>query len=418
MVFERQGLILSHFITDTQENDAPLVVSDCVETVLTENNPPADRFVDYVECIERIVCSVFYDSSPTQRIFLLHLARTYVLLFTLRAEPRIVEYFSSMGSSFNLFVGTDIIVKALSERYLKEGDQVVRNMLKAASSTGMKLNLSSAVLEEVYTHVRNTNYEFVYNFAEIEPRVTRDIVRHSDKILVRAYFYAKFEGQVKGWKSYIEQFISYKNINSPNGQEELKHYLASEYGLNVVDNDQLESVANMDKVNNLAQTLLLNGEKENEQLAANSALLVHGIYGIRRKNKESSSGTSFGHNTWWLTNQTRIQRYTYDLVRDNFAKYIMRPEFVLNFLSIAPSCEQIRKTYGSIFPSNLGIQLGHRLKEDVFHGVLKKVKEWEEYQPGRVNTLIAGLSNQLKSDHSRIYEETLESMEAKLEQLE
>ena len=417
MVFERQGLMLSHFITDDEETDGPLVVSDCIEKLIVDSHIHTNRIEDYRDCIERLVCSVFYDSSPTQRAFLLHLARTYILLFTLKAEPRIVEYFSSMGSSFNLFVGSDIIVKALSERYLKEGDQVVRNMLKAASSIGMKLNLSSSVLEEVYTHVRNTNYEFVNHFADIEPRVTREIVRYSDKILVRAYFYAKFEGLVSGWKKYIGQFISYKNISTPAGQDEIKRYLASEYGLKVVENDELEAVVDMDKVNDLSRTLLEHDEKENEQLAKNGALLVYGIYGIRKKYHESNNGTAFGYSTWWLTNQTRIQRHTYELVKANFSKYIMRPEFVLNFLSIAPSCEQVRKTYGNIFPSNLGIQLGHRLKEDVFYSVLDKVKEWKDYEPGRVNTLIADLSNQLKSDHFRIYDETIESMEAKLSNL-
>jgi hypothetical protein len=63
----------------------------------------------------------------------------------------------------------------------------------------------------------------------------------------------------------------------------------------------------------------------------------------------------------------------------------MRPEFLLNFLSLSPSAEQVRKTYGNLFPNNLGIQFGHRLKEDVFHAVLHKVKEWADYEAGRGN---------------------------------
>ncbi len=66
-------------------------------------------------------------------------------MFTLQAEPRIIEYFSAMSSSFRLFLGSNILVKALSERYLDEEDQVARNLLKmaAALSKGSLLDIAS-----------------------------------------------------------------------------------------------------------------------------------------------------------------------------------------------------------------------------------------------------------------------------------
>lgn len=409
-IFERQGLVLAHFLANENESDAPLVISDCIEALLDDKRIPAGQKSNYRDYIERLVCSVFYDSSPTQRQYLSLLSRTYVLLFTLQAEPRVIEYFSSMGTSFKLFVGSDILVRALSERYLEPGDQPCRNLLKVAASSGMKLNLSSSVLEEVYTHLRNTNYEFINNFSEIEPYVTRELVRNCGKILVRAYFYAKWEGKVQGWKRYIEQFISYENISRSAGSEELKRYLLSEYNLHFVENEELENLTDASKVETLAKTLLDNGAKENEQLAHNSALLVYGIYALRKQNGESSNGNPYGYNTWWLTNQTQIQKHTVDLVRHNHAKYILRPEFVLNFMSLAPSCEQVRKTYSNIFPTNLGIQLGHRLNDDAYKSVMEKVKEWKSYEPGRINAKMAQLSDVLKADQLKVYDQTLESM--------
>ena len=149
-------------------------------------------------------------------------------------------------------------------------------------------------------------------------------------------------------------------------------------------------------------------------LAHNTALLVHGIYGLRARDKESNNGSPFGFNTWWLTNQKKVTRHTDDLIRNKYANYIMRPEFVLNFLAIAPSCEQVRVTYNNVFPSTLGIELGHRLADDVFHQVLNQVSEWKDKEPGRINALVSDMSDKLKSDQFKAYEETVETMEEKL----
>jgi len=53
-----------------------------------------------------------------------------------------------------------------------------------------------------------------------------------------------------------------------------------------------------------------------------------------------------------------------------------------------------------------------------FDSVLKKVKEWKQYEPARIQAMIGGLSDQLKSDQFKIYDVTLESMEKNLDAIE
>jgi hypothetical protein len=415
-VFEKQGLLLSYIVKNDDSNaDKTLVISDCIEDVLMKNKIKVEKIEQYRDYIYNLIRSIFYDSSITQRKYLYNLSRAYVLLFTLRAEPRIIEYFSSMCASFNIFIGSDILVKSLSERYLNEEDQVCRNMLKIAVECGMSLNLSSCVLDEVFWHIKTTNYEFMNHFFDSEQYITRGMARNSSKILIRAYFYAKENSQIKTWKSYINQFVSYENIESDTGREELKKYLISEFKLKFIENDYLEGVVPYEKVTALANQLMESDIKDNEQLALSSALLVFGIYGLRKKNNESNNGSLFGFNTWWLTNQTRIRHHTHEIVRANYDKpYIMKPEFLLNFMAISPSCEQARKTLKNLLPSNIGIELGHRLREDVFHEVLAKVAEWKDYESGRVNTLISDLSDQLKSIQNKVHDISLEDMNEKL----
>lgn len=364
---------------------------------------------------------MFYSSTSIQRKYLYNLSRAYVLLFTLQAEPKVIEYFSNMSASFNLFVGSDILVRALSERYLNQEDQVCRNMLKIAIESGVSLNLSSCVLDEIFWHIKTTNYEFLNHFSENEQFMSnKEITRNSSKILIRAYFYAKEKGNVKTWQSYINQFISYEQIENDIGREELKSYLTgSGFKLKFVENECLENVVSDEQVQKLAQKLMENDIKDNQQLALSSALLVFGIYGLRKKNAESSNGSPFGFKTWWLTNQTKITHHTGEVIKNNHGKhYIMKPEFLLNFIALSPSCEQARETFKTFLPSNIGIELGHRLKEDVFHQMLSKVGEWLEYEPARVNTLLSNLSDDLKSDRHKVHDFDLDSMSKKLETIQ
>jgi hypothetical protein len=74
----------------------------------------------------------------------------------------------------------------------------------------------------------------------------------------------------------------------------------------------------------------------------------------------------------------------------------MRPDFIVRFLALAPSAAEIRRSYQSIFPSLLGIQLARRIPSDELDKVLQKVAEAEKMEDGRRKAKIAELSDQLK----------------------
>lgn len=407
-IFEKQGLLFSHFLSSEENQDAPPVVSDCIDDALIYEKVGSDKIESFRERIETIIRRIFYNASPKQREYLNTLSRTYVLLFSLNAEPRVVEYFSNMSASFRLFLGSDILVKALSERYLENEDQVARNLLRVARDSGMSLFLTDCVVDEVYTHIKGTYYEFLNYFLQMEPYITEEIARNSGKILIRAYFYAKNEGKVRGWEQFIEQFVTYSNIEKPAGREEIRSYLVSEFKLEFVDNSELESVSPVEKVKKLAEKLIDSEDKKNEQLAYNTALQVFGVYGLRNKNKEIAKVSEFGLKTWWMTNQSRVIKHTGELVHEKGHKYIMRPEYILNFISMSPSCAKARESFKAIFPSVFGLQLGHRLKEDTFHKIMKEVGNWKDLEPGRILTKMSDLSDQLKTDRMKRYDYNLD----------
>lgn len=154
-----------------------------------------------------VLRKAFYSSEEQERLYYGKLSRTFSLMLTLRNEPQVVEYFKGMSGNFVLLIGSDIIIRALSERYLPEADQMTVNMLRILRASGSKLLLTRMVVDEVHAHLEGSDYEFINVFADLEPYMTPEIVRHSKKILIRSYFYARFDRSSKvrpaGWKSFL-----------------------------------------------------------------------------------------------------------------------------------------------------------------------------------------------------------------------
>jgi hypothetical protein len=418
LTFEREGLEFAAFLDGHKDSTGYVNISDSVDAALAENNlrpPKAESFKAAILCSLR---SVFYDSSPDERILLGKLSRTYSLFFGLKADARIVTYFQDMASDFYLYVGSDLIVRSLSERYVHPEDQRVRTLLKMLAEAGATLVLAEPVLEEVMNHLRTTVYEYQNYFAGNEHGVTHELVSNSPKILVRAYFYAKLDPPAgvkppSSWESYIQQFCTFSQIGRREGIEELRRYLQSTFRMVYETRKDIEGlVVDAESQADLKRiTESLKEHKAIEELARNDALLTLAVYQRRLAKGEHSKATEFGYRTWWLTNETSILRSTRDIVTQRGSRYMMRPEFVLNFIALAPKLADVRKAYENVFPSLLGVRLANRVKEEVFRDMMHKIKDANELEPGRREALIAKYSDQLKSDFRRFYDHNVSSGE-------
>ncbi len=414
LTFEREGIEFSSFLEDKQTgNDYP-TIADHIDLAILEANVKPDKFECYKAAILEALRTTFYKSTPDERLFLGKLAHTYALLFSLRAEPRIVQYFEEMASDFFLYVGSDLIVRALSERYVRPEDQRVRTLLKMLTAAGTKLVLTELVLEEVQNHLRTTDLEFRNYFAVQEKRMTYQLARNCPKILIRAYFYSRFDPPEKvavptSWSAYLNQFCNPSKLDSAEGKEELRRYLLSNFGLSFETRNDVEAAicdeADKREVDHIAACL--SPEKTMSELALNDALMAVAVYGRRKKSGEMASQTVFGYRSWWLTGETTILKCTRNLVEKHGARYIMRPEFLLNFIAMSPKTSQVRAAYRSIFPSLLGIQLANRIKKDVYHDMMKKVKDAAYLEPGKQEAVIAQCSDELKSSFVKVYPRSL-----------
>ena len=82
----------------------------------------------------------------------------------------------------------------------------------------------------------------------------------------------------------------------------------------------------------------------------------------------------------------------------------MRPEFLLNFIALSPTTEEIRRSYEAVFPTLLGVKLSNRMREDSFHKLMEDVKDVMSVDDARARVLMDEYSNRLKGDSYKQYE--------------
>lgn len=402
LTFEQEGLEFAHFISRDNDVEYPQI-GDSVRTAVAEQGIAGQGSTETAAACLSVARSCLYNSTEDERTFLGRLARTYTLLFTLSQEPRLIEYFETMANDFYLYVGSDMLVRALSERYLAQESQLVRNVLLMAARSGARLVLTEPVLMEVLWNLRSSDLEHKNHIEGIEHRLTRDMMREVPKILLRAYLYNRDEAEgPSNWPGFVEQFCTHGNLFKSEAETQLRRYLQAAFSMEYRSRADLQNMTVASEVSGITSRLMaLKGKQE---LAENDALLACAVYGHRRVAAETFRSNEFGYKTWWLTNETRILRLTKELEKQNQgARYMMRPDFLLNFFSFAPSASEVRRTFENIFPSSLGVQLSRRMDEGTFRQIMKDVRNAEDFEDARREAVMAECADRLKSDFERRY---------------
>lgn len=408
--FVDQGMILAAFLEKHLESIhiSDQIVEDemakSLVTIVNKRHINPEAF-GYSLSVAR---GIFYDPTHEEREYLAYLARTSCLLVTLQSSPKLLEYLNKMGGNFKLLIGTDLLVKSLSENYLPDEQKQVTNLLLTAKKLGSQLVLTEPVLEEVFTHIRATHLEFENHYAIQEQYLKDNDILECNRILIRAYFHAhRIKGGPTSWGAFVNQFTDPVGLRNAAiaAKTGLKGFLVQRFGMRYMSTDDLRSTVSTEKVNALAENLqAARGTEKNQNLSQNDALMVYATYAQRRINNEEGIYDGFGFRTWWLTKETRIVGMTADLVQsEGGTPYVMRPEFLLNFITLAPEAATVRQSFSDFLPTTAGLQLGQYLNNEVMHSLLKDVHEWSTLPPERVSVLLGDKINKLKYDRFKQY---------------
>lgn len=205
--------------------------------------------------------------------------------------------------------------------------------------------------------------------------------------------------------SFINQICPPDKLTTAEGKNFIKHYLLERYKMDFISNQEIDKLLDNDEVKQLAEKIVL--RKDVDVLALNDAKMALLVYAKRDEIKEGHKPNPFGFKTWWLTHETRIRNVTGELIAKRGAKYMMRPEFVLNYVALSPKAEAVRKTYSSIFPTPIGISIGHSVRDDVMHSFLAKIKSVSDLGEARMKAEASSLSNKIMGDFVKRYRKNL-----------
>lgn len=400
--FYEQGLVLAAFLEKRLET---ITTEDQILEV--ELNKSLDEEVVSQACYASALKALrgfFYNPNEIETRFQKRLSRTSLLLVSLKHSPQLLDYFNGMTGQFRLLVGTDILVKTLSELFLPEEYQTVTNLLRVAHEAGATLVLSEPVLEELFTHVVAANQEFKNHYAAREAFINNAVASQSGRILIRSYFYAKSAKKVKSWGQFVNSFVDFDSLNSNpvNASSQFAAFLSKRFGMENVSKDELCEGIDPAECEALAQQLLKRNPDKKPALAQNDALMALAVYAQRRRRRETMKYDGFGLATWWLTKETLILAYTGDHVRKAGTSYVMRPEFLLNFLSLAPNIK-LSERGRQLLPTHVGLQLGQHLSDAQMEKLLSAVEEWRDLPQERVDIRMSEFADRLKYDRLKQY---------------
>lgn len=400
-VFEEDGLRFSRFLADQNWKDSSLFVSDSLRSILTEKALTGDIKSKVADHIYDAIRSIFYSSTPEQRTLLDRISRAYCIGFALNCEPRVLQYFDKSLSNARLYVGADVLIRALSERYVRSEDQHTRNLLRSASKTGATLVLAAPVLEEIFGHIKASNYEY-HDYVEIIGGIhTYEAAHQVPKILVRAFLYSHLDDSQgsDSWEKFIGQFCDYSDLTASynsyyrqRAELQLQRYLTNQFGLKFEGWNQIKAVCD-DERHRLLQSSI-RAMKSSDKLASNDAYIYQLVTHYRSQQDEEMS--EYGFQTWWLSSGEGGAVRAMAQADQNVPQILMRPGYLAKFIQLAPSASDARRSLSEFLPSLLGIKLARRVTESDFHKMIRTVKEAESLEEGSLAAKLAYFNDKLK----------------------
>jgi len=416
-LYRIEGLKVATFLAQSDEVIAEFTISDIIMRALRDARTDPKLAPEYHAALMEVMRRLFYHSTPEQQEYLSYLTRTYSLMFCLKYDANVAKYFKDLKSNFRLVVGADVIIRALSESRLQPEDRATHAMLRLIRAANGELILNDYVVDEVYSHIFTSDKEFLANYSHNDSHITVEIARQIDKILIRAYYYAKIASTTKAnsissWGNYIEQFLPYTRLGSAEGKLALRSYLRDKFGMSLRVKDEIEEAIDRIARDRLTKRLMEKGIKDKKELAKNDSSNVYYIYALRDEGNEIARGSAVGYRTWWLTQETRIQREFKDLTRER-GHAIIRPEVVVQLLAFAPNAAEIERSFGEVFPSVFGVRLGNRVNPSILKNLISRAARVSDSEPARMKAEMERLANRFKADEDAKLEQfVLDGVEA------
>ena len=393
-IYYKQGLEFSDFLLNSGCNETfESSLTETVDEIIEEASIVTKNRLKVKSALVLSIRDLIYHGSSMSKEYLRSLSKTYLMLFLLKCDPKIVDYFKSMAASMSIYVCTSILVPALSEIFLEPQNQRYWGLLKSAKSRGVRLVVNDTIISELNFHIQRSMHIYETEYQSNIDFYSDDAEELVDQILVRAYIYALKENKATTYKKFLENFIS---LDGNNTKQELIDFLYEEFGIDYVSSSDLKVEVDEREFQTLVDELTI--AKKSEQKAKTDARLILTIYALRKMHGEEKSSLE-GYKTWWLSSDTVTHRTVAELFKEKYpVSCYMRPDFLYNYISFTPPKEAVEQVYKDTFPNLLGVQISNHIPCSISASIRELIKDHSDKLDGRVKAKIRSLIDELKSN--------------------
>lgn len=397
-LFKQQGIGFAAFVTQQQDSSAvEKSLADIIAEVVDASPIVPKNRSPMKSAILEVMRHLIYRGTDEEIEYLRKLANSYTMLFFLQCDPHLATYFSMMAGKLRIYVDNSLLVPAISEMPLAPKYRRHWNLLEMANHAGVKLYANRVTVSELAHHVRNSLQAYQDHYAGREDIFTdENAIAYIDQILVRSYFYSRLQGNDETFETFIDRFVT---PWGPSMEEELIQWLQTKFGIHFVENSQKGIKVPQADFDALRQELT--NYKPSAHQAENDARTILTVYALRERDNESAEGGPLGHRTWWLSKDTVTQRAVESCFGKRASCY-MRPDFLYNFIGLAPTYSETIRVFDMMFPTMLGVTVSHHIPQDVTEAVRRSLKEHTDRDPARIRAILRGLSDRLKTEQDYI----------------
>ncbi|MCF7916954.1 MAG: hypothetical protein K9L61_04175 [Candidatus Omnitrophica bacterium] len=399
-VFYDQGMEFSDFVLKGENQDAvEKMLPDFISATVEESSiiPKNRRVVKSI--LLMTIRDIVYQGTEIEKEFLKRLANTYMMLFLVQCDPKLVLYFSSMASRLNIYVGTSIIIPALSEIYGKPVNRRHWNLLKGAFGAGVSLIVNETIMNELVNHFIGIISAFKNDYRGNEEfYVHKNDTIFVKEIMIRAYFYAKMKGKTSSFNDFLDNFIDSSRASFSGIEASLIIFLKEEFGIKYFTNKSRNIHIDSEKEAKLVDELKVH--KNSERKAKIDARLILAIYAFREKRNEKADRGMFGYKTWWLSQDVLTHKVLCDVFQEDIVSCYIRADFLYNYISLAPKKPEVDEAFKNIFPTLVGVNISAHIPVDIVDFVHQQIKEHKTKNPTRLKNALGSLSERLLIDTS------------------
>ena len=387
-----------------QNFETDIRVFDIISTYLKEFDLSNQEFALCFDVSSLLVRHICYSAKPAEIKFITYLMKYYTLRFLMDGDETISQYFSDMAKRLRLFVGTDIIVRCLSETLVNKSSQAMTNTIRMLKEAGVQLFMPRQVANEVYFHICNSDTEFQLHYASWYRHATLDVTKNIGKILIRAFFYAYLEPekhatQPRNWSHYLSFFGSANWFSgTKSNEDDFTSFLLEKFGFDFIEADEVREAINAETVSELTDKVLELRDSDSDGakiLAQDDAEIALFVDNERTRLQERVTTDLYGINTWWLTEETKILSALKALKQRS--DVVMHPQFLVNHYILDPTVRQQHlKKEDVIMPTVFGLRITDRMSSGDMTAFVEQIGDLAGLDEIAIRAKIRQASNELK----------------------